>query len=193
MIELTITLAIFQFALSYSPGPGNMFFMAHGAKYGVFATLPALLGYHVFTLLMLLLFGYGLGTLMLHASFVFTIIKYIGSAYIIYLAWKIFHADRLQTSENAVKATFTDGAVLLVLNPKAYVIFALVFSQFPGDIDVDHTFAIIWISVFFTLFNLVAFLILIFLSDLILKKFEMILVYGSIEDLQQYYSSSRYG
>ncbi len=42
-------LLIFLFPLAYSPGPGNIFFAALGARYGSRASLAANLGYHLAT------------------------------------------------------------------------------------------------------------------------------------------------
>ena len=48
----------------------------------------------------------------------------------IWLAWKTIRAGMLKGSEDAKPASFTAGALLLVLNPKAYIIIALMFTQF---------------------------------------------------------------
>lgn len=45
MLATALALVVFPFALAYSPGPGNMFFAANGARFGLQATLPANFGY----------------------------------------------------------------------------------------------------------------------------------------------------
>jgi len=47
MLELTLALVLFLFPLAYSPGPGNMFFAAIGGRFGLRASVPATIGYHV--------------------------------------------------------------------------------------------------------------------------------------------------
>ncbi|MCB5199299.1 hypothetical protein LGQ03_08600 [Loktanella sp. TSTF-M6] len=59
MTQLTIALILFLAPLAYSPGPGNMFFAANGARFGFRATVPANLGYHAATLVVTI--GIGLG------------------------------------------------------------------------------------------------------------------------------------
>ena len=53
------------------------------------------------------------------------------------------------------------GALLLLLNPKAYMIIALMFSQFlptaPQGGGLSGAGAVLWITTFFTLNNLMAF------------------------------------
>ena len=60
MIETTPSLIVFLIPLAYSPGPGNLFFAAAGARFGLGATLPALAGYHVATWVVTLAAGLGL-------------------------------------------------------------------------------------------------------------------------------------
>ena len=59
MIEITIALIIFLFPLAYSPGPGNMFFAANGARFGFAATVPSNIGYHIATWLVTVVIGLG--------------------------------------------------------------------------------------------------------------------------------------
>ena len=157
MIETTIALIIFLLPLAYSPGPGNMFFAAIGARFGFQATLQANLGYHVATWLVTFAIGFGFIAAMEKLPQVFVILKVGGALYVLWLAWKMFRAPVLQGEGTARAAGFIDGAVLLLLNPKAYVIIALMFTQFlepSGNIG-----EIIMITSVFTLNNLVAFVI----------------------------------
>lgn len=62
MIEITIALIIFLFPLAYSPGPGNMFFAANGARFGFAATVPSNIGYHIATWLVTVVIGLGMIT-----------------------------------------------------------------------------------------------------------------------------------
>lgn len=56
-----LTLLIFLFPLAFSPGPGNMFFAASGARFGFKKTLAANIGYHLATIIITLLIGFGFG------------------------------------------------------------------------------------------------------------------------------------
>jgi len=60
MIELLPALLLFLVPLAYSPGPGNLFFAANGARFGLRATLPALAGYHLLTWIVTCAIGLGL-------------------------------------------------------------------------------------------------------------------------------------
>jgi len=59
MLTTTLSLLLFLFPLAYSPGPGNLFFAANGARFGFRATIPASPGYHTATWLVTAAIGFG--------------------------------------------------------------------------------------------------------------------------------------
>lgn len=165
MTLLAVQLVIFLFPLTYSPGPGNLFFAANGARFGFHGTLAANAGYHVATLVVTVLVGAGFGTVTRMAPEVFLVLKYAGSAYVLYLAWTLLRSGTVAHDERARPAGFLDGVVLLVLNPKAYLILSLLFSQFLDRDGGDSVGHVLLISVIFTLNNLVAFSLWAWLGD----------------------------
>lgn len=154
LIELQL-LIIFLFPLAYSPGPGNMFFAALGARYGLIATLPANLGYHLATLIVSFAIGAGFAIVLDPSSTMFLLIQKLGAAYILWLAWKLFRSHTDINLANTRPAGPLDGAVLLLLNPKGYLIMALMFSQFPSTNIADTA----TIATLFTLNNMLGFLV----------------------------------
>lgn len=177
MIELTLTLIAFLFPLAFSPGPGNMFFAANGARFGLRATLPANAGYHLATWIVTLIIGIGFAAAANMAPSVFQVIKIAGSLYVLWIAFKLFNAGTLSASGDARPATFLDGAALLALNPKAYMIIALMFTQFLGQGQAqghnqnDSMMLIILMTTVFTLNNLAAFLTWTVLGDRLAARF----------------------
>jgi len=152
-------LLVFLFPLAYSPGPGNMFFAAMGARSGVAATLSANAGYHLATLSLTGLVGAGVVAVLDPASNLFSLMKTAGSVYVLWLAWKMASAGRSNADVPNSGAGFFDGAVLLVLNPKAYVIILLMYSQFAGFHFASAGERVAIISLVFTVNNLLAFLL----------------------------------
>lgn len=171
MLELTVALIAFLFPLAYSPGPGNMFFAANGARFGVRATLPANVGYHVATWVVTIIIGSGFAFAIEQFPNIFVIIKYAGSAYVFYLAWTFFRAGIVSNAEAPLPASLMDGVILMVLNPKAYVIITLMFTQFLVGTSVSQEAAVFWISTIFTLNNLLAFLIWTVIGDHLAARF----------------------
>ena len=130
MIQTTIALILFLFPLAYSPGPGNLFFAANGARFGFRSTVPANAGYHAATWIVTAGIGFGFISAFDRFPNAFLAVKIAGSVYVLWIAWKLFRSGVLREGGIAKPATFVDGAVLLLLNPKAYVIIALMFTQF---------------------------------------------------------------
>ncbi len=164
MIQTTIALILFLFPLAYSPGPGNLFFAANGARFGFRSTVPANAGYHAATWLVTAGIGFGFISAFDRFPHTFLAVKIAGSVYVLWIAWKLFRSGVLQEGGVAKPATFVDGAVLLLLNPKAYVIIALMFTQFL-DPSREQLVAVLLISTVFTFNNLVAFSVWTLVGD----------------------------
>jgi len=164
MFETYAALILFLFPLAYSPGPGNMFFAANGARFGFWAVLPANLGYHLATFVVTLLIGMGFVRGAAQFPAMFTGLKGAGAAYVAWLGWRIARAGVVSGEHVARVAGFRDGFVLLLLNPKGYVIMLLMFSQFSQ--------ANVWaVSGLFTLNNMVAFVIWTLIGDRLARRF----------------------
>jgi len=171
MLELTIALVIFLFPLAYSPGPGNLFFAANGARFGLGATLPAMAGYHIATLLVTVAIGLGFAVAIDEFPKLFVVVKWAGSVYVLYLARKFLRAGFMSDTLDARPAGFLDGGLLLILNPKAYMIIVLMFTQFLGAAGNGYATLVLWISLVFTLNNLIAFTAWALIGDQILARF----------------------
>lgn len=171
MYQTTFALILFLFPLAYSPGPGNLFFAANGARFGFRATIPANAGYHVATWVVTAAMGFGFLATIARFPQLFTILKVAGSLYILWIAWKMLIAGTLKGSAEAKPASFSDGIILLLLNPKAYVIISLMFTQFLRPAGMSNVASIILVTTVFTLNNLVAFLVWTLLGDRVASFF----------------------
>lgn len=165
MFQTIAALVVFLFPLAYSPGPGNMFFAANGARFGFGATVPANIGYHIATWVVTAAIGFGFVAAMDQFPQLFVALKIAGSLYVLWIAWKLFKAGALEGDQEAKPASFSDGVILLILNPKAYVIIALMFTQFLAHTDMGQLMAVFLITTVFTLNNLVAFSIWALIGD----------------------------
>lgn len=171
MIATAFALVLFLFPLAYSPGPGNLFFAANGARFGFRATIPANIGYHVATWIVTAAIGFGFLAAIERFPQLFTILKVAGSLYVLWIAWKMIRAGASAGAANARPATFTDGVILLVLNPKAYVIIVIMFTQFLNHSGSGAFASVILITTVFTLNNLVAFSTWALMGDQIASYF----------------------
>ena len=164
------SLLVFLFPLAYSPGPGNLFFAASGARLGFKATIPATMGYHAATLVVSLVLGLGFGASVTQYPLALTGLRIAGGLYVLRLAWQLVRSE----ARGVIDATAgglggRDGALLLLLNPKAYVIIALMFTQFlRSDAHVGN---VVLVASVFTANNLLAFSIWTALGDSMMRRF----------------------
>ncbi len=172
MLQTTIGLVIFLFPLAYSPGPGNSLFASLGAASGFHAAIPALLGYHVATFIVTSAIGLSAGFLVLANPHVAVVLRMLGSGYVIWLGGRSIWAALQSNADGAMlrdpaHANFCDGAILLLLNPKAYLIIGLMFTQFlrPGAGWID----VVAITAIFTINNFLAFAVWTLLGAAIAK------------------------
>jgi threonine/homoserine/homoserine lactone efflux protein len=166
-MSFVIPLVLFLIPLAFSPGPGNLFFAALSARFGARATVPALVGYHVATLGITFIIGLGFELGTGGNQTVTRLLGGVGSIYVLYLAWKIANAQIDLTTSNVKPASFMNGFLLLSFNPKAYVIIALLFTQFPPAqlTPSNPMLGSLLISTAFTAHNLFAFIVWIAVSS----------------------------
>ena len=168
LIEI-VALLIFLFPLAFSPGPGNMFFAASGAKFGFKKTLSANFGYHLATIIVTLLIGLGFGFFFSFIEDYYQYIKIIGSIYVIFLSYKFLKSGAYKSTTRDIGTTFTDGVILLIFNPKAYVIISLMFTIFLNNNQ--NLLKVILISIIFTLNNCLSFTLWTIFGDILGTKF----------------------
>lgn len=158
-----VALVVFLFPLAYSPGPGNAFFAGIGASRGVRAAIPALAGYHAATFAVTALIGLGMGATVLRQPALAKTLAAAGSIYVLWLAWQFFRSARSkQASDHGAPVRsigFWPGAVVLLLNPKAYYIIAVMFAQFLRPPLDEDLVAVLTITIIFTINNLIAFVV----------------------------------
>ncbi len=171
MIPTIAGLIVFLFPLAFSPGPGNMFFAANGARFGLRATLPANLGYHAATWIVTAAIGFGAVTAVSASPAVFFALKIVGSLYVLWLAWRLFSSGAHEDRQEAMPAGFGTGVLLLLFNPKAYLIIALMFTQFAATDTVAPWELVLVITTVFTLNNLVAFTFWTMAGDWLARQF----------------------
>ena len=171
MPETTIALIAFLFPLAYSPGPGNLFFAAVGARYGLRATWPASAGYHIATWLVACAVGFGLARALIAFPRALAVLQTAGAVYVLFLALQFWRAGAAHSDARVTNTGFGAGALLLLLNPKAWLIMALMFTQFLPGQETPGVAAVLWITTIFTLNNLLAFTLWSALGDQLARRF----------------------
>jgi len=115
--------ALLGFALttSVTPGPNNAMLTASGANFGFRRAVPHMLGIIVGFPAMVLAIGLGLGTVVSALPWLHLALKYVGAAYMVYLAWRIATAERGKGAAAAKPISFLEAAGFQWVNPKAWI------------------------------------------------------------------------
>ncbi len=114
-------LALFAFVSSITPGPNNVMLWASGINYGFRRTFPHMFGIAIGFLTLLVSVALGLGSLFQQVSWLSPLLRVLGSAYLLYLAYRIFTAGRAQQLSSARPMSFLEAAAFQFVNPKAWV------------------------------------------------------------------------
>lgn len=123
-VSLFLSMLGFLWVAAITPGPNNMLLTASAANFGFLRSLPLMLGIMIGMQSILLLVSLGLGSLILLYPPLHLALKVLGSAYLLWLSWKIASAayERLDldTAPSAPMPLY-QGGLLQFLNPKAWL------------------------------------------------------------------------
>lgn len=121
--------------LTLMPGPDNLFTLAQslakGKNAGIFTTLGLCTG----LLVHITAATIGISALIYQSAFAFTVVKYAGAAYLLFLAYKSFKEKdsdiNLKNNDNLdYKSLYKKGVIMNLLNPKVSLFFLAFFPQF---------------------------------------------------------------
>jgi threonine/homoserine/homoserine lactone efflux protein len=121
--------------LIITPGPAVLYIIARSVDQGRRAGLVSVCAIEVGNFMHVLAATLGLSALLLSSALAFTIVKYLGAAYLVYLGLrKLFTSDTVQITDNrlpqSLRRTFSQGVVVATLNPKTALFFVAFLPQF---------------------------------------------------------------
>jgi threonine/homoserine/homoserine lactone efflux protein len=119
--DLLLAFVLFAFATAGTPGPNNMMLLASGANFGFRRTILHILGISAGLGVMVVAMGWGLSGVFRAFPLLHEILKWVGAAYMLWLAWKIGTATGINDkSAGGRPMTFLEAAGFQWLNPKAW-------------------------------------------------------------------------
>lgn len=121
-MELVFAIALFAFSSGITPGPNNIMLMTSGVNFGIRLSLPHLAGICIGFPCMVLAIGLGLSAVFQAYPLLHLIIKYVGIAYLLYLAWLIANSSsRMEGKQTAKPLSFVQAAAFQWVNPKGWI------------------------------------------------------------------------
>jgi len=138
---VTQTLLIFSlvaFVGIATPGPTVLLALTNGSRFGVRASLPGMAGAVLSDFILISAVAVGLGALLAASEFWFSVVKWVGVAYLGYLGIRLLRSkgtlavpDEQSTAGQASsRAIFLRSLLVAVTNPKGYLFFSAFLPQF---------------------------------------------------------------
>jgi homoserine/homoserine lactone efflux protein len=131
-----ITYLVATILLSVSPGPGAFSSISSGLHHGFRLGMWNGIGMQAANALVVLVVSLGLGAVLLASETLFSIVKWAGVAYLVYLGvvtWRApatgFREDR-DDAETTARGIFIRGFWVNATNPKGIIFFAAILPQF---------------------------------------------------------------
>lgn len=127
-------------ALTIAPGPDNTFIVAQGISRGRKAAVITALGMCSGVSIHTTAAALGISALLYSSAAAFTILKYAGAAYLLFLAWKALKEQQVLLPQGMAEGRswwvmFRRGFIMNVVNPKVALFFLAFLPQFvsPGE------------------------------------------------------------
>ena len=129
MIEAYLALLTFILFMVATPGPANLLVMIGGAQRGVAACTGFILGLVCGKLCLNVVFGLGFGLFLADQPLLTNVLKFVSAGYMIWLALQSWN-DHSNDGATHNPFSFRRGVIVHPLNPKAWVMVILAWSQF---------------------------------------------------------------
>jgi threonine/homoserine/homoserine lactone efflux protein len=131
-LELFIVTAL---ALLLTPGPAVLYIVTRSIEHGRIAGLVSVLGICTGTLVHVAAAALGLSALLVSSALAFSVVKYLGAAYLIVLGIQTLlrpepPATQVVATSAGLTDIFTQGVVVNILNPHTALFFFAFLPQF---------------------------------------------------------------
>jgi threonine/homoserine/homoserine lactone efflux protein len=121
-------------ALLLIPGPSVLYIVFQSAEQGRRVGLASVAGIHLGTLVHVAAASAGLSALIVASSLAFSVVKYVGAAYLVYLGVrKLLERDaetQVERQREPLRRALVRGMIVNALNPKTALFFLAFLPQF---------------------------------------------------------------
>jgi threonine/homoserine/homoserine lactone efflux protein len=149
--SLLIAFVMFAVVMFFTPGPNNIMLLSSGLTYGFRRTVPHIAGITIGFAFMIGAVGVGLGAVFIAYPVLQTILKYLGVAYLVYLAAMIATAEPAEPDKKDGRGpmTFWGAAMFQWVNAKGWVMVIgtitayAAIASFPWNIAIQVSLSLI--------------------------------------------------
>jgi threonine/homoserine/homoserine lactone efflux protein len=123
--SVVISAAIFGLVTSVTPGPNNTYLLASGMNYGLRRSMPYLMGIITGLTIIVLSVIFGLGLVFVTFPAVYQVLKWVGFAYICWMAFGIARSGtKTAQAKTSQHVGYWKALVFQFVNPKAWIVSA---------------------------------------------------------------------
>lgn len=164
-------------ALNIAPGPDLLYILtktvANGKKVGVASALGVCTGalVHVFAA------AVGLSAVLASSALAFTVVKYIGAGYLLYLAWQSFSSagsllniESQTVPKETAMAAFKQGVMVDILNPKVAIFFMAFLPQFVREGYGEVPFQLMYLGLLIIVVAIIVEVIYVLAASILTQK-----------------------
>ena len=152
-----LSLSLFMFATSCSPGPNNILASYSGFNFGLIKTIPHMFGVIFGFTTLVVVMNIGLINVFKNFSIVQEILKYAGTIFLIYLSYKISFSKTSSDNSSKSPVRFIETFFFQFLNPKAVIVAIIIVSTYveSGENYINYSLWVIAIAFIFACFSIV--------------------------------------
>ncbi len=134
-IETLVTFFTASIILGLAPGPDNIFVLTQSALRGKGAGIIVMLGLCTGLIVHSVAVAFGVAVIFQTSAVAFSILKFVGAGYLVYLAWQIFRVSPEKIRGDSVDSTnlwklYRRGIIMNITNPKVSIFFLAFLPQF---------------------------------------------------------------
>ncbi len=134
-METAIPFFIASVLLALAPGPDNIFVLTQSALGGKSAGLAVVLGLCTGLIVHSIAVALGVSVIFQTSVIAFSVLKFVGACYLLYLAWQAFRAPVEKTQSAADGEVnrwklYRRGIIMNITNPKVSIFFLAFLPQF---------------------------------------------------------------
>lgn len=137
LFGVLVGIAVFGFITSVTPGPNNTFLLASGMNHGLKKSLSYINGIMLGLTVMFTSIALGVGALFRTFPAIQEYLKYIGFAYIVFMAYGIVRSTVTHKHEQTHPTGFLRSTLFQLVNPKAWIVLISFYASYvPENPDI---------------------------------------------------------
>ena len=152
-----LSLSLFMFVTSCSPGPNNVVASHSGFNHGIKKSIPLMLGVIFGFTTMLAIVNFGLINIFNIYPIIQKILIGTGTIFLIYLAYKISFSKSSDKKKNLKPVNFTETFLYQFLNPKGVIVAVIAVSTYTesGINFLNYSFWMLSVAFLFAIISII--------------------------------------